>query len=392
MRAALAIAAKDLRQRLRDRSALILGVVAPLVLALVFSLTGGSGALHGHFAVVDEDHGQIPGLFLSGPMSDLKGRGIADVAENSSLESATSDVKAGRKDAVFVFPPGFSAAVTEGQPAELTLLVTERRTARTLLAGGVARSFISTVERTGLAVETIVKVENVASADLQRQTLLSAASQVPAPTSVVSDPVVLRQLSDKAYPFAGMAVFFVFLTVQFSFLSLHSERADGTLSRMLASPIRPRDILLGKALVGFVLGLSSVAVLVLLSILLRGASWGPPAGVVLLVVGVTTAAMGIMAAAATLAHTYEQANSIGTIVAVVLGLLGGSFFPTFLGPDFMARLSLATPHAWWIRGLGDLAPTGAGFSDALTAAGVLFAFGIATGAFALWRAQRLMSA
>ena len=38
MRIALVVAAKDLRQRLRDRSALIMGVVAPLLLAAIISL------------------------------------------------------------------------------------------------------------------------------------------------------------------------------------------------------------------------------------------------------------------------------------------------------------------------------------------------------------------
>ena len=38
MRAALHIAAKDLKQRIRDRSAFMLGILAPLGLAFIFSL------------------------------------------------------------------------------------------------------------------------------------------------------------------------------------------------------------------------------------------------------------------------------------------------------------------------------------------------------------------
>ena len=44
MRTAFAIAEKDLRQRMRDRSAIILSVAAPLALALLFSLIIPSGA------------------------------------------------------------------------------------------------------------------------------------------------------------------------------------------------------------------------------------------------------------------------------------------------------------------------------------------------------------
>lgn len=42
MRAAFVIARKDLRQRFRDRSAIVLGVVAPVVIAALMSL-----AFHG---------------------------------------------------------------------------------------------------------------------------------------------------------------------------------------------------------------------------------------------------------------------------------------------------------------------------------------------------------
>ena len=43
MRAAFIIAAKDLSQRIRDRSAILLGLVAPLGLALIFSAIIPSG-------------------------------------------------------------------------------------------------------------------------------------------------------------------------------------------------------------------------------------------------------------------------------------------------------------------------------------------------------------
>ena len=43
MHAALAIAAKDLRQRVRDRSAIVVAVIAPFALAAVFSVLMPSG-------------------------------------------------------------------------------------------------------------------------------------------------------------------------------------------------------------------------------------------------------------------------------------------------------------------------------------------------------------
>jgi ABC-2 type transport system permease protein len=56
VRAALLIAGKDLRQRIRDRSAIMIAVVVPLALAAVFSLTlrdDGGGSVTFDYALVD---------------------------------------------------------------------------------------------------------------------------------------------------------------------------------------------------------------------------------------------------------------------------------------------------------------------------------------------------
>ena len=59
MRAALVIAGRILRQRLRDRSAIIFAVLTPLGLALAFSavIPDFTADFHTTIAVVDEDHG-----------------------------------------------------------------------------------------------------------------------------------------------------------------------------------------------------------------------------------------------------------------------------------------------------------------------------------------------
>jgi ABC-2 type transport system permease protein len=60
VRAALLIAAKDLRQRVRDRSAIVIGIVAPLVIAALMSLAfRGVTTFHFNLAVVNADHGPI---------------------------------------------------------------------------------------------------------------------------------------------------------------------------------------------------------------------------------------------------------------------------------------------------------------------------------------------
>ena len=39
---------------------------------------------------------------------------------------------------------------------------------------------------------------------------------------------------------------------------------------------------------------------------------------------------------------------------MILGLLGGTFFPVSNAPGVLSTLTFLTPQAWFLRGLGDL--------------------------------------
>jgi ABC-2 type transport system permease protein len=130
-----------------------------------------------------------------------------------------------------------------------------------------------------------------------------------------------------------------------------------------------------------------MAVLMVATHFLMDAEWGPPLGVALLVVtGVlaATAIMGVIAGAATSA---DGAGNLGAIIAVTLGMLGGTFFPVGQGNDVLSALSYLTPHAWFMRGLADLSG-GAEWTAALPAAGALLLFALVFGAVAWFMLQR----
>ncbi|MGA7228974.1 MAG: ABC transporter permease, partial [Acidimicrobiia bacterium] len=187
-----------------------------------------------------------------------------------------------------------------------------------------------------------------------------------------------RQLDGPTYFAAGMAVFFLFFTVQFGVVGLLEEERQGTMARLLAAPISRSSVIAGKAILSFLLGIVSMMVLVVSTVLLMGADWGPPLGVVLLVTTGVLAAVSVMGLVAAFARTPEGAGNLGSIVAVILGMLGGTFFPIGQGDDLLSKLSYLTPHAWFIRGLGDISG-GASWTAALPAAGAMLLFALVLG-------------
>ena len=217
--------------------------------------------------------------------------------------------------------------------------------------------------------------------------LAERAAAAAAPVAVRDVSAKTKELDQKSFFAAGMAVFFLFFTVQFGVTSLLEERNDGTLARLLAAPIGRASILGGKLLTSFLLGVISMATLVVATSLLFGASWGNPLGVAVLIVAAILAAMGIMALIATLAKNADQAGNWQMMAAVALGLIGGTFFPVSQAPGVLSRLTFVAPQAWFLRGLGDL--RGGGISVVWVPALAMLAFAVVAGGFAMIRLRHL---
>jgi ABC-2 type transport system permease protein len=187
-----------------------------------------------------------------------------------------------------------------------------------------------------------------------------------------------------------MAVFFLFFTVQFGVSSVLEERRDGTLARMLVAPIRRSTILVGKLLTSLVLGFLSMTVLAVATHFLIGAHWGDPLGVAMLIAAGVLAATAVMTLVATLARTPDQAQSWQGMVALVLGMLGGTFFPVAQAGGVLATLSLATPQAWFLRGIENMTG-GSGPEAVLGPVAAILVFAAITGALAFMRVGRLVT-
>lgn len=373
MRALLTITAKDLRQRLRDRSAYLFGVIVPLGLAVIFGLIlpgFGEDAVRLDVVVADLDGGEVAGRFVAA-LDDIDV--VASLRTVDTGEAVQDAVDTGAADAGYVLPAGFTDAALRGAGPELTVVVDPDVAIPTLVATSIAEGFAARLETAATAVATVTVVEGgPPSAEVARRVAERAAAQDP-PIALADATTDTRRLDATTYLAAGMAVFFLFFTVQFGVFGLLEERENGTLDRLRAAPIGAVSVYGAKMLTSVVLGVVSMAILVVASALLLGADWGDPLGVAVLVVAGVFAASGLVAVVAVVARTAEQASTWQAIIAIVLGMLGGSFFPVTTGPDILATLAAISPHHWFLRGLGDL-QGGGGPAAALPAAVALLAF------------------
>jgi ABC-2 type transport system permease protein len=149
-------------------------------------------------------------------------------------------------------------------------------------------------------------------------------------------------------------------------------------------------VLLGKVLVSLVLGVVSMGIVAAGTTLLMGARWGDPIAVAVLILATVLAASGIALLVVGFTRNEEQAGGLTSIVAMVFAVLGGSFFPLSQAPEALAQLALFTPHAWFLRGINDLA-SNEGVAVILPSIAVLTAIGLVTGGLGLVRAGKVVT-
>jgi ABC-2 type transport system permease protein len=283
-----------------------------------------------------------------------------------------------------VLPHGFSAQATSGGGGSIEVIGSPDSDLGPLVATSIAGSFAARLEGIAVAVATAAETPEDGPG------IADAAAQLP-PAALLDLRVTAGEgVTPSTFTAIGMAVFFLFFTVEFGIRSVIEEREQGTLARLMTAPIRPTSVLIGKGWASFVVGVLSTTVLVVGTTLLLDAAWGPPVGVALLVVAGVATAVAVTSLVATFATTSTQAGNYASVVAVVGGLLGGTFFPISQAPGLLASARFLSPQGWLMEGFTEVS-TGGGLVGAAPALAGTLAIGIAFGTLTWVRARRMLS-
>ncbi len=387
MSAVLAIAVKDLRQRLRDRSAIVLGFVAPLAVAWLISMAFGStGSFHANVAVVDLDRGPVAAGFTTFVKSPDLAK-LLTVTSAATKADARAMVNKGDLGAAFVIPQGFSDAVTSGNGRPITILTSVDSSIAGQVAQSLAESYTAQIEAVQLSVKTAV-ASGAPAASVEKLVAEAATARIPEQT--VTQASGAKALSAINYYAPAMAIFFSFFAIGFGARGFFLERSGGTLDRLAAAPIGPGTILLGKSLATFVYGMASLGTVALFTSLVFGAYWGPPLAVAALIVALALTLVGLTALVITAARTERQSEGFASILTFGLVLLGGNFVFVGEAPQLVRTLALFTPNGWALRALTDFSG-GADWTAGVMPLMAILAFALGTGAVAFTLRRRVVN-
>ena len=388
MRTALAIARKDLRQRIRDRSAIVVGVIAPVAIAGLMSLAfNGMNRFHFTLGLVELDHGPVA-VELVKALDAPQLRQVITLSEVSSTALARAEIKSGYLGAALVIPAGFSAAVTGEHPESLTTLSSNDGSIVGSVTTSIASSFVAQVNADRLAFATALAAGAPRAGAGQ---LIGVVSKLHIPLQAVQQAVGAHELKVISYYSPGMGVFFLLFTISYASRSFFVDRSQGMIERMRAAPVSPVEILLGKALSVFVYGVVSLATIGVVTTAAFGADWGAPLPAALVGLALVFSVICLTALVIGVARTQRQAEGISSILVFGLALLGGDFFFISSAPSTIKRLALLTPNGWAIRGFTDLATIGGGLGTIVEPVVAILVISAVIGAIALSLARRAVT-
>jgi len=172
-----------------------------------------------------------------------------------------------------------------------------------------------------------------------------------------------------------------FVVIPFSTIII-SERKQHTLMRMSAMDISVPLMLAGKIVPYIIINQLQAWLMIAVGIFVVPLIGGTaltlgnslPA-LLLLSFCLSLAAIGTASLIAALTRTVEQATTIGGIINVLFGAIGGVMVPKFIMPNAMQQLTVISPMSWGLEGFLDIFLRGLGVEAILPEAAALTAFG-----------------
>lgn len=353
---------KDVQLLVRDRGALISLFLLPVIFMLAFGSMFRFGPSEGKpqpIAIAYAD-GDARGEAIAAALAQAEAftaRRVATADEVRRLVAA-EDVQAG-----LVVPPApekVELAIDLGAPLQV----------RGPLQGAL----------TGLVMRALAPVPVAA------MPVLVEARTPPG----IAKP--LANISSFQVTVPGNAVLFGFFIALTTAIAFVGERKSGTWRRLLAAPVPRWQALLATLVPYFAVGVCQLAFLFGIGVTLFGMEIaGSPVALVALSLAVVYCAVSLGLLFAAIGGSEKQLGGVGSVVLLVMGMIGGCMVPRLVMPAFMKSIGMAVPHAWALDGYyAVLVRQGTTVADVAPQLGALLAFGtgFAILGLALFRFER----
>ncbi len=408
----LSVAGKEIRLIVADRGLLAVLLLLPILLGSLFAglnlmlaTEEGDPNILLDVILVNED----TGTFGSEMSKSIMAIDELQVTNLNSVSTAEQKVAKGEVAAAIIVPANFSSDIDSYTPTEIEVIIDPGQAETASIVTGIMNQVAGEVTIWGeiqYGIRTIMSESELLSEASPEQLRGIEAQNLGVIMTQLNDmrrnpaiAVISEDLEGVAvaggvelfitFLFPAFTVMFIFFIVGAESSSLLREREEGTLRRILASPIRRWTVIAGKMLAYGLLVCLQVTILFTLGYLAFNIKLGSdPLALVAITLAVAFVAVSMGMLIAAFARTSKQADNVGMVLAFVFAGIGGAFPtwpPMFRSGGFIGVLSKFTPHAHALEGYYSVMAENAGLANILPQLGILLIMGLVFFLIAVWR-------
>jgi ABC-2 type transport system permease protein len=238
----LALVSKEFLALLKDKRSRLVLIVPPLIQLMVFGYAATFDLKNVPFAVYNEDRGFASRELLAAFDGSPSFSRVAQVTHESEIAPLID----GKQVLMVIHAgPDFSADLLGSRPAALQVIVDGRNSNTAMLAINDVRVIID------------------------RFNLEWAAGHggLQPPAHIETRAWFNPNLESRWFFLPGIVgILTLLVTMLVTALSVAREREQGTFDQLLVTPLRPVEILIGKTLPGFIIGLAEASVIMLAAV------------------------------------------------------------------------------------------------------------------------------
>jgi ABC-2 type transport system permease protein len=380
----LKLARKDLKLFFADKRAMMLTFALPIILITLFAYA---------FGAVGKRNKQSEkyNLTVSDLDSTISSRDAISGLDSQKtlhvslerLETAQDAVRKGKKDAVLIFHKGFGDSLANGNPLPVELQYDEAQEAQ---VGMLQQALFSTLAmlpygKNGNLVKTMNKGFDRMLGKSDEQIKNSVHSQVESLSNTIQNGMkanpdmkagasynmgseikmtkLVQAKEDNSLGLvqavAGTAIMMLLFSVAGMGASLLDEKQEGTLKKLLYSPMNPNNILFGKMVYMNLISITQLTIMFVYASLVLGLDIKhhiPSLVIMIFFTAYACSSFGVFLSS--FAKTRQQVQGFSTLIVLVMSCIGGSMIPEFIMPSFMQKISVFSVNYWGIQGFYDI--------------------------------------
>lgn len=375
------IASKDLFITLKDKRALALIILMPIVLILVLGLSLNSmfNGSESKMAPIEIGFVDLDGSEAAQEIkSFLESDSMASIVNVTTLieKEVLEKVEKGEFASVIIVPENYSSQMESGDAATIQIIEDKGNEMQNSIVRSIMNHYAGTSSALLAAADSAGTM--LSEYQIPGEIIIPALVESVDSKSAVSAGNITKDsegLSAMQYYSAAMISMYILFVGMLGTTSIIEEREEGTLRRLLATRATKAEILTGKFTGLMVLGIIVVTILILFTKVVFRVEWGSSlSGLIVLSLAMTFAACGLSMLLATVFKTSKTADIVNPVIIMLMAFVGGNMIPLYeMHPSLQNAANLLLNN-WALKGFLNLMVDN-GFSSIITTSIVLFLMG-----------------